>query len=533
MIRDDLREAIKEAVIRHFGGENLPIFSLEIPENREHGDYATNIALLLGGKIKKNPREVAELLSRELESKNWGVSVAGPGFLNFTLSSKTLEKEFGEILKKKEKYGSGKKKKEKIQVEFISANPTGPLTLANGRGGFLGDALSNIFEKNGYSVEREYYVNDAGNQVLTLGKSLLAAEDIIPEGDSFYKGSYIKEWASAHKTIVKKNEQNPMELGKVAAKDFLKNIRAAIEKKSGIHFDRYTSEDRDIHKKGLVKKALTLFEEKGFVYEKEGARWLKTTEFGDDKDRVLITRDSYPTYFLADSGHYLETKIRKFDLKINIIGPDHYGYVKRIQAAAEIIGFRGSKIIVTQVIRLLRGEEEVKMSKRKGEFVTFEDLIDEVGQDAARYFFLEKSPDTHIDFDLNLAKERSVKNPVYYVQYAYVRAKSILEKTKKIKHDRNSPNYIEYLCTPEECVLIKKLIQLPEIIEDTTKDFHVHRVIRYAHELARLFNTFYEKNRVITDDPMLTRARIDLDRAVIQVLGLSLDLLGISKPKKM
>ncbi|MBI2056589.1 MAG: arginine--tRNA ligase [Candidatus Sungbacteria bacterium] len=536
MIRAELRSAIAASAARLFGKEQVPDFSLEAPENPEHGDYAANIALLLAKKLGKNPLEVADALAADLKNSQWAASVAGPGFLNFKISPMFLEKEFKEILKRKEKYGSAPAKSKKIQVEFISANPTGPLTLANGRGGFLGDALANIFLRAGYKTEREYYVNDAGNQIVTLGKSLLAVAGVIPEEEQFYKGEYIKTWAAGHASIIKKFKNNPESLGKAAAEDFLKNIKKVIEKKSGIRFDRYTSEDRDIHKKGFAKKAFELFQKKGLMYEKEGAQWLKTTDFGDDKDRVLMTSEGYPTYFLADAGHYLETKLRKFDAKINIVGPDHYGYVKRIQAAAEIIGLEESEVIVTQAIRLMHGTEEVKMSKRKGEFVEFEELVDEVGHDTARYFFLEKSPHTHIDFDLNLARERSTKNPVYYIQYAYVRAQSILKKAESSRPKSKragAKKTLELLQTVEERALVKKLIQFPEIIEDTAKDFAVHRVTRYLLLLARAFHNFYEKNRVITADADLTRARIELDKAVVIVLGIALDVLGVSKPKKM
>lgn len=537
MIRSELYTSISAAAAKLFGKEFMPIFSLEVPENQEHGDYAANIAMALAKKLGKNPREVASILAEKLEHKNWTVSIAGPGFLNFKITPSRLQKEFDEILKKKERYGTQAAKKKKIQIEFISANPTGPLTLANGRGGFLGDVLANVLSRAGHKVEREYYVNDAGNQVRTLGKSLLAAGGIIPYEEGFYKGEYIKEWADSRKALVQKHKENPEALGKAAAKVFLKNIRKVIEKKSGIHFDRFTSEDRDIQKKGFAKKALAMFQKKDFVYEKDGALWLKTTEFGDDKDRVLETGEGYATYFLADAGHYLETKLRKFAVKINIVGPDHYGYMKRIQAAAKIIGLKESYIIVTQAIRLLRDGEEVKMSKRKGEFVTFEEVIDEVGKDAARYFFLEKSPQTHIDFDLNLAKERSMKNPVYYMQYAHVRALSILKNTQSLKFKvrglKLATETFQMLKTSEEQALIKKLIQFPEIIEDTAKDFQAHRITRYLRELARAFHYFYEKHRVITDDPKLAHARMALVAAFSIVLKSALDLLGISKPEKM
>lgn len=520
----------------------LPEFVVEVPENSEHGDYSTNIALALAQLLQKDPRdfakEIADILGGRL--KEWKVEAVGPGFINFWLSKDFLQKEFGRILKEQGNYGRassgagrprGKRKKQKIQVEFVSANPTGPLTLANGRGGFLGDALSNVLEFYGYKVEREYYVNDTGNQIITLGKSILAAAGVMAKEVYFYKGDYIKKWAGINSAKIKKFKDRPLELGQQAAKDFLADIKKNL-KAGGISFDRFTSENRDLHKKGLVKKTLGALKKSGKVYKNEGAIWLKTTDFGDDKDRVLITSDGFPTYFLADAGHYWETKKRKFGGKINILGPDHFGYVKRIQTAADLLGFKNSKIIVTQAVRLLKDGVEVKMSKRAGEFITFADLLKEVGGDAARYFFLEKSAETHIDFDLTLAKKKSAKNPVYYIQYAHARMASIFRKAKNPKTKLQSPNY-KLLKEKEELALIKKLIQFPEIIEDTSKDYQVHRLLRFSLELARIFHNFYEKHRVITDDQQLTEARLNLILGTKTVLKNLLDLMGVAAPEKM
>lgn len=544
MIRDEIEKLIAGAIVNVFGGNAASLnFSVERPEKPEYGDYSTNAALVLAKIVKKNPLEIAATITDDLRFKNpdLRIDVALQGFINFWLSDKILQKEFQKILKDEGKYGSNRKnlrraQGKKVQIEFISANPTGPLTLANGRGGFLGDVLSNVLEFRGHKIEREYYVNDTGNQILTLGKSILAANGLRPEEENFYKGEYVKKWAGGHKSFVKKNRNEPLKVGQAAAKDFLASIKKVIRERARIKFNRFTSEDAHIHKKGLVKKTMDIFRKAGKVYEKDGALWLKTSDFGDDKDRVLVTGDKFPTYFLADSAHYLETKKRDFDEKINILGPDHYGYVKRIQVAAEFVGLKNSKFIVTQAIRLVREGKEAKMSKRRGEFVTFEDLIGEVGLDVARYFFLERSPDTHVDFDLDLAKERSVKNPVYYIQYAYVRCRSILQKAKsqrlKIKTATKSPKP-NLLNAPEELLLIKKLVQFPEVVEDIAGDYQVHRLPRYALELARLFHNFYEKRRVITDDKELSRARLALVAAAQIVFENTLDLMGIDAPQKM
>ncbi|MDP3975179.1 MAG: DALR anticodon-binding domain-containing protein, partial [Candidatus Jorgensenbacteria bacterium] len=298
-----------------------------------------------------------------------------------------------------------------------------------------------------------------------------------------------------------------------------------------IHFDRYTSEKKHIHVKGYVKKTLAAFKKKKATYEKEGAVWLKTTKEGDDKDRVLMTRGGFPTYFLADAGHYLETKTRGFKAKVNILGPDHYGYVARIQAAAKLVGLPKSEVIVTQAVRLIRGGEEVKMSKRKGNFVTFEEVVEEVGADAARYFFLSVSPTSHLDFNLDLAKERSNKNPVYYAQYAYVRAKSILQKLKtknlKLKAD------LSLLSTPDDAALLFALSRFPEVVADISQDYAVHRLTRYATELARAFHNFYEKEHVINAPEKEAAARLALVKGSVIVFENLFRVLGISAPSKM
>ncbi|MDO8557088.1 MAG: arginine--tRNA ligase [Candidatus Jorgensenbacteria bacterium] len=520
--------------------------SLSVPENDTQGHYSTNVAFKLAKQKGVSPMEEAEkLASKLLESASpktvakrlFGqaelferVEAVTPGFLNMWLSQNALASELQIILKEKKNYGIVKsKKKKKIQVEYISANPTGPLTLANGRGGFFGDALSNILEAAGNAVEREYYVNDTGNQILTFGKSIIASLGIIPTEEEFYKGEYVREWAKKNKSFVLKHKNNPMEIGKRAAKDFLRGTRNTIEKGAHIKFDRYTSEDRNIHKKGYVKKALAVFKKGGRVYEQDGAVWLRTKDFGDDKDRVLVKQGGEPTYFLADAGHYLETKERKFDAKINILGPDHYGYVARIQAVAKIFGL-DSRVIVTQTIRLVSDGKETKMSKRKGKFITFEELISEVGRDAARFFFLMTTPESHMDFDLKLAKERSQKNPVFYIQYALVRALSILKKSK-IKTSAKAS--LDALQTDVDTKLIRELARFPEVIADSAKDYKIHPITKYASELAKAFHNFYEKERVAGEAKNIAQARAVLVSASIIVFQNLFKILGISAPKKM
>lgn len=368
-----LRDAVASYLVKTV--PNGTAVEVSVPDN-DYAHYATNVAFRLAkkgqsfGKLRTgSPREVGEeivfkLLKTAPVDFFDRVEVTGPGFINFWLSQKTLNGELERILKEGKKYGKTTPRRvqgERIQLEFISANPTGPLTLANGRGGFLGDVLGNVLRATGAKVEKEYYVNDTGNQVLTLGKSLLASAGFIKDEETFYRGGYVSDWAKENKAIVAKLKDKPLELGERAAKSFLSNIKKTTEKKARIKFDRYTSE-KNVHKWKFPESILKIFEKGGWTYENDGALWLKTTAFGDDKDRVLITsKDKLPTYLLADAGHYLETKKRGFGTKINILGPDHYGYVKRIQAVAQILKFKKSEVLITQAIRLMRDGEEFKM----------------------------------------------------------------------------------------------------------------------------------------------------------------------------
>jgi len=526
MIEAVLRDILEKVA----GTKNAEV---EFSEKQGFGDLSTSLALKRAKEEGRNPLDLAKELAEKIKAKApagffSAIEVAPPGFINISLSENALTDELQKILEENANYGaSGKKQKEKIQVEFVSANPTGPLTLANGRGGFLGDALANVLVSQGYGVEREYYVNDTGNQIITLGKSILAAAKIIPREENFYGGDYISSWAETHKKDIEKLKEDPLELGRLAAKDFLASIKETL-KRSGISFDRFTSEHGDIQETKLVSKILKIFEEKNLAYKNEGALWLKTTEFGDDKDRVLVTSDGFPTYFLADAAHYLETKERGFDRKINILGPDHYGYVSRIQAAAKIVGLE-SEIIVTQAIRLVRGGKEVKMSKREGVFVPFEEVIKEVGTDAARYFFLSVSPNTHIDFDLDLAKERSVKNPIYYVQYAHARAASVINKAADLKAKIHEGK----LSSKEDLRLMKELARFPGILAGIAGDHEVSRLIRYVFSLARAFHDWYEKERVIGEEEKTASSRLALVLGTKTVLKNALAILGISAPEEM
>lgn len=489
----DLKEKIYKTLKRKIAPSCN--FLVDFPDkNITSAHFYTNLAFVLGKIKKENPQEEAKVIEQKLKNlKMFSFLETQNGFINFWVSDDYLKKELKKILILKEKYWRGKKKKGKIQLEYISANPTGPLTLANGRGGFFGDVLSRLLQIQGWEVEREYYVNDTGNQVATLGKSILAHLGVIPWEDDFYRGDYVKEWAIKNVDYIKKHQDNPLLIGEKAALYFLKNIQNVLEKKANIKFDRYTSE-KSLHKKGLVRDVLNVLKKSGFVFEKDEALWLKTTSFGDDKDRVLLTKEKKPTYFLADAGHYLETKKRGFKNKINILGPDHYGYVKRIQAVANILGFKKSEVLITQAVLIKKGGEFVRMSKRKGQFVTFEELIDEVGEETARFLFLTQALNSHIDFDIELAKEKSQKNPLFYIEYSYVRAKNILKKSHK-KSDLKS----FYGFSENEKNLVFEIVKFPSVLKLAAENYEIHKLLKYGIDLARVFHTFYEKERVLGD----------------------------------
>ncbi|MBI4709140.1 MAG: arginine--tRNA ligase [Candidatus Portnoybacteria bacterium] len=525
MIRDEIKKLL---------GQNAEI---ERPENNQFGDYSTNVALKLAKEGKKNPMEIAEKIAAELKNQNnlfEKIEVAKPGFINFFLSEEYLQNQVEQILKEEENYGNLEiGKDQKAQIEFISANPTGPLTLGNGRGGFYGDVLSNILAKAGFDVKREYFINDAGHQVEVLGHSILGDEQ------AQYKGEYID---SLREKLKDSLNGAPKEIGLKAANHIMENmIKPTIEQGMKIKFDNWVSE-KELHKSGALEKITALLKEKGLVYENEGALWFKSSEFGDDKDRVLITssqsdKGEEATYFLADIAyHYNKFVERGFDKVIDIWGADHHGYVARLQAGKKALSMPGElEIIIMQLVKLFEGGKEVKMSKRAGTYITLDELLEEIPLDVARFFFLMRSADTHMDFDLDLAKEQSQKNPVFYIQYAYARICSILKKSDPdILIHPDDPDKLKLLNHMAELALIKQLIRLPEIIEDIKKDYQIQRLPQYALDLVRSFHKFYEECRVIDEkNSGLTKARLALVEATRVVLKNTLNLMGISAPEKM
>jgi len=502
-----LREKIEKLIEKIVGQKT----DLEHPALAEHGDFSTNIAL----KAKVDPDKIiSELKDNPLFEK---VEKAGPGFINLYLSAKALQEELAQILKEKDDYGQleiGQKKK--VQVEFISANPTGLLTVGNARGGAFGDVLANVLKKAGYKTEKAYYVNDAGQQIMALGHS------VLKDGEAKYEGDYIDKLNKLNKN------KNIFEVGQWAAKYIIKNIIQKTTDKMGIKYDEWIFES-DLHESGQVDTILDSLREKELIYKKEGAQWFKSTKFGDERDRVIIKKDGNKTYLAGDIAlHHYKFKDKKFDQVINIWGADHHGDVLGLMAGVEAIGYKGKlEILLLQFVTILEKGEKKKMSKRAGIYVTMDELLDKAREDATRFFFLQKSPDTHLNFDLELAKEQTKKNPVYYVQYAYARICSLLEKIKSSKSD------LEILTHPVELELIKELAKFPEIIEDTAGDYQVQRLPYYSLELANKFHKFYENCRILGQDEKIAQARISLIKATKIVLKNTLELMGISAPEKM
>jgi arginyl-tRNA synthetase len=525
MTHHKITKLIKKAI-----GEEIPFeFKVEHPTEKIYGDYFTNAALILAKILKKNPMEIGENIKSQILNFKTDlfekIEVKEPGFINFFLSKKYLEKKLREILKKGDKFGQLKfGKNQKVNIEFISANPTGPLHIGNGRGAFFGDALANVLEKAGYKVTREYYINDAkvNSQIRILGQTALG------KGVT-YLNDYLKSKISKIKTKLKKIKEEG-EAGYLLAKEVQKDIKKFIEKKLKIKFNNWVSEE-NLYKKGKVKKIYQWLKNKGLVYQKEGAEWLKISIFGAPKDEVIVRSDGKPTYFLSDIAYHKDKFERGFKKIINIWGADHQGHLPKIKAIAKLLGYKGDlDILICQVVRLKGG----KISKRKGKIVTLEQLIDEVGLDAAKFFYLMNSLDSQMEFDLELAKEKSEKSPVYYVQYAHARICSILRKCKIKNAKIKLTNQISKLLNhPSEINLIKQLIKFPEIIEETAKDYQIQRIPQYALDLATAFHQFYSECRVLTKSKKISKARLTLIFATKIVLKNILNLMGVLAPEKM
>lgn len=496
----------------------IPEFLVEKSGDVNHGDYATNIAFKLSPILKKSPMEVAYILVEALEEKSISnfqkVEPAPPGFINFFLSKEFLQSQLSQILKQKEKFGYlNLGHGQKVNLEFISANPTGPLHIGNARGGFCGDVLANVLASAGFKVYREYYINDRGRQIDILQNSLLGQEPA-------YKNPYIDE-------LKKRN-----------VKDVNKAVEFIVEKikettqRMGIKYDKWFYES-SLYKKGKIDKIITLLKEKNLIYEEDGALWFKAKQFGDSQDRVLVKSDGEKTYFLSELAYIKDKFERGFDHLVILLGAEHHGYVARLKAGAEALGYDRDRVnpIIYQLVHLIEGGKEVKMSKRTGTYITIDELLNEISLDVARFFFLTRSYGNHFNFDLDLAKQQSEKNPVYYIQYAHARICSIL-RNNPYKFKIKSQN-LRLLTHPSELALIKRLIVLPEIIYSTVKDHQVQRLPQYALDLASTFHQFYRDCQVLSKDKDLIQARLCLIMATKIILTKTLSIMGITAPEKM
>ncbi len=550
-IKEILAGAVKKAALTAIEkgtvkeGE-LPEVLLEVPPQKEFGDFATNFAMQSARTLKCNPRIVAQAVIDNLDCAYVEkAEIAGPGFINFYLKDNWLSDMFANIVKAGENYGNLKAPtNEKIQIEYVSANPTGPLHVGHGRGAAVGSALANLMKAAGYDVTREYYINDAGNQINNLAASVnaryLEAFDIDVEfPENGYHGHDIIETAERIKRIYgdkflhMDEEKRIEEFRTIALKEKLAALKEDLEA-FNVTYDVWFSE-QTLHDGNKIKEACDYLTERGYMYEKDGALWLKATEHGDDKDRVVIRDNGVPTYFAADIAYHRNKFERGFDRVINLWGADHHGYIARMKAAVGALGYNPDQleILILQMVSLYRNGELVKMSKRTGQSVTLNELIEEVGTDAARFFFVMRSIDSQLDFDLTLATEKSNENPVYYIQYAHARICSIFRQLKEAGIEEAENADYSLLAEPTETELIKKLGEYPELIASAAKERAVHRVAHYVHDLAGLFHSFYNQCRILGVDPELQQARIKLVKATQHVLRHALNILGVSAPERM
>ncbi|RAL23368.1 arginine--tRNA ligase [Thermoflavimicrobium daqui] len=549
--KETLREEIRQAILKAnlLPESDVPEVHLEVPREKEHGDWATNIAMKLTRVARRNPREIAAAIVENLDQRKASireVQIAGPGFINFFLDRSFLIKIIDEVREKKEEYGkSYEGQGKKVNIEFVSANPTGSLHLGHARGAAVGDALCNILDAAGYDVTREYYINDAGNQMQMMALSiearyfeLLGKEHSFPEDG--YRG---QEMIQIAKEIVQDQGDKLLEMESAQRLNYLKQVgrdKLLAKIKSDLErfrvpFNVWFSE-LSMYESGVIEETINELQERGYTYEQDGALWLKTTEFGDDKDRVLVKKDGSYTYFTPDIAYHRNKFGRGHQLLINIWGADHHGYIPRMKSALAALGYNSDQleIVISQMVKLYQGGELVKMSKRTGKAVTLQELMNEVGVDAARYFFTMRSPDTHLDFDMDLAISKSNENPVYYVQYAHARITSVFRQAKeKGLQTTNEPTKLVKLQLEQELDLLQKLAEFPRDIAQAAAQLAPHRVIRYLHELATQFHSYYNAERVITEDIELSEARLTLLDAIQQVIRNGLKLVGVSAPDRM
>jgi arginyl-tRNA synthetase len=558
LVRNRLMEMLSDAIapLLPAAAESPPesfAIELDTPNLSQHGDYATNVAFSLARPLRRNPRDIAAQIVANIKDPDRIIErteIAGPGFINVFIQPSAWHGIPLEILNKPAAYGFqdlglGKR----VQVEFVSANPTGPLHIGHGRGAATGDVLANILTACGYQVEREYYINDAGNQMDTLGRSLYyryreALGEDVAFPDGHYQGDYMRELARQFvEQEGTKFQTSPLDevlpvFTRFAGSRIFDGIKDDLDR-FGVHFDHWFSE-QSLHDTHALLGTIEALAARGYVYESDSAKWFRSTAFGDEKDRVVIRSNGVSTYFAADLAYHRDKFERGFDTVIDIWGADHHGYVERILAGAQALGRERDdlRIILVQLVNLLRAGKPVAMSTRAGEFVTLREVIDEVGRDAARFIFLTRRSDSPLDFDLELAKSQSNDNPVYYVQYAHARLCSIFEVAKQrgIAYQRPtgmSHVMIKRLVLPEELNLIKLLGEYPHVIGKCAAALQSHFIPYYLHELVSHFHSYYNQNRIISEDTELTEARLAMADAIRVVIGNAMELLGVSAPEKM
>ena len=543
-IEIELKKAIQKAIQKSFDLEvSLEQIAIEIPKNKDHGDFSSNVAMQLTRTLKQNPRNIATQITEALDKESCSVSsmeIAGPGFINFTLDTNRYSKVIEEILEKKENYGQQPSNEIKVNLEYVSANPTGSLHLGHARGAAWGDSCARIMKKAGYDVTREYYVNDAGNQITNLALSLNAryrqAHGIDTEiGADGYLGDDVKEkgYALAKEYPNQYLEPTPENLNffrKEGITFELDKIKEDL-KEYRVEFDVWSSEQA-IRDAGKVEEALQLLDEKGYTYRKDGALWFTTTKFGDDKDRVLQKTDGSYTYLVPDIAYHNDKFKRGFDVLVDFFGADHHGYIPRLKGSMTALGNDASKLHVDiiQMVRLVSNGEEVKMSKRLGNATTISELVESVGVDAARYFFVQRALDSHLDFDVELAKKQSNDNPVYYAQYAHARMCSI----QKQAQDISLANHFDRLNHEKEIELIKTLQEFNKVITESARTRQVHKVCHYIQNLASKFHSFYNACKVLDpQDIELTSQRLALVKATQIVLANALECIGVQAVESM
>ncbi len=549
-------QLIKESIRKNFPSLKKTSLNvtLEIPKDKEHGNLTSNIALKLSSILRKNPFDIAEIIKKgilkqlkgtKLRRQIASIEIKNPGFINFYLSEDFLFQLLKIIINTPKKFkpttlGKGKR----IQIEFVSANPTGPLSIAHGRQAAVGDTLANIMELCGYKVIREYFINDEGNQIDALAKSVYAKylqlhnnKSSLPKDG--YQGEYVIDIAKefdkkfGDRFIDSKKEHNLLNMiSTFSINRILSGIKDDLDN-FGVHMDVWFSQ-KALSKNGQIDKIIKEFKDKGLVYEKDKALWFRATEFGDDKDRVVVKSNGEYTYLAPDAAYHKDKYKRKFNKVINIWGPDHHGYIKRLKAAVSALGCPDGfiEVLIIQLASLYRKGKPIPMSTRKGEYITLAELANEIGVDAARFFFLMRKTNTHLDLDIELAKKKSLDNPVYYIQYAHARICSIIENQRKIRKRFKQSDY-SLLNTPEEKEVIRSLIEFPHIVELAALNLEPYFLTMYLRQLADSFHSFYQKYRVLGEDSALTAARLKLIQAVKNVLSKGLNILGVSTPTKM